>query len=181
VTGIAVPYDQWAVIGGDFREKFVPGAYRGEQPSNQFAYRNHGWDEPLGSTEAGTLVFRDTPEGLRFELELPDTTRGRDMAVLAKRGDIKGASLGFRVRDNEWRFAEKPGELDERTVTDVEVLEVSLTHMPAYRGATASLRSTDLAESRAVHQAAKQQREAELAAREREAVLLEIISKPRRS
>lgn len=171
-----MPYNEWADIGGWFREKFAPGAFAGKQPDNQFAYRNHNWDDVLGSTQAKTLVFRDSPEGMRFSVELPDTSVGRDFAVLIARGDVKGASIGFRVKANEWRFAEKPDEMDERTVTEAEILEVSLTHIPAYSGTTANLRSKQ-DESRDVYHAAKQQREAELAARERERVILSLISR----
>lgn len=171
-----MPYNEWADIGGWFREQFAPGAFAVTQPANQFAYRNHNWDDVLGSTQARTLTFRDSAEGMRFEVELPDTTVGRDFAVLIARGDVKGASIGFRVKANEWRFADKADQLDERIITEAEILEVSLTHIPAYGGATASLRSTQ-DESRAVYDAAKAQREAELAARERESVLLSLISR----
>lgn len=174
MSGIAVPYNEWADIGGYFREQVKPGAFKGKQPDNQFAYRNHNWDDVLGSTQAGTLQFRDSPEGMRFEVELPDTSVGRDFAVLIQRGDVKGASIGFMVKANEWRFAEKPGELDERIITEAEILEVSLTHIPAYSGATASMRSK-MTESRDLHAAAKEQREAELAARERESLLLTTL------
>ena len=164
VTGIAAPYDEWADIGGMFREK-------------QFAYRNHNWDEPLGSTKANTLRFFDSPEGLRFELELPDTTVGRDFAVLISRGDVQGASLGFRTRGEEWRFAKNKDESDERVITDAEVYEVSLTHIPAYEGTTAALRNMNAADATAVHAEARSKHEAELAARERESVLLSLISR----
>lgn len=177
VTGIAAPYDEWADIGGMFREKYAPGAFRARQPENQFAYRNHNWDEPLGSTKANTLRFFDSPEGLRFELELPDTTVGRDFAVLISRGDVQGASLGFRTRGEEWRFAKNKDESDERVITDAEVYEVSLTHIPAYEGTTAALRNMNAADATAVHAEARSKHEAELAARERESVLLSLISR----
>lgn len=173
VTGIAVPYNEWADIGGYFREQIKPGAFACKQPDNQFAYRNHNWDDVLGSTQAGTLKFRDSAEGMRFEVELPDTSVGRDFAVLIQRGDVKGASIGFLVKANEWRFAEKKGEVDERIITEAEILEVSLTHIPAYSGTSASMRS-QATESRDLHAAAKEQRAAELAARERESLLLSL-------
>jgi hypothetical protein len=35
--------------------------------------------------------------GLRYEIDLPDTAVGNDLRELISRGDIKGASVGFRV------------------------------------------------------------------------------------
>jgi hypothetical protein len=37
--------------------------------------------------------------GLHYEIDLPDTTLGTDVAELLRRGDISGSSLGFRNID----------------------------------------------------------------------------------
>jgi HK97 family phage prohead protease len=39
---------------------------------------------------------------LKVDIELPDTTVGRDVAVLVERGDLDGMSFGFRTVTDEW-------------------------------------------------------------------------------
>ena len=38
----------------------------------------HNPDKLLGRTASGTLQLRDTPEGLAFECEMPDTQLGHE-------------------------------------------------------------------------------------------------------
>jgi hypothetical protein len=45
----------------------------------------------------GSLRLTDDRSELAYEIDLPDTTAGRDAAHLLERGDIKGSSIGFRA------------------------------------------------------------------------------------
>jgi hypothetical protein len=53
---------------------------------------NHEHDPRLylGRTSAGTLRFEDSPTELRYEVDLPDTSAGRDVANLARAGRPQG-------------------------------------------------------------------------------------------
>ena len=53
----------------------------------------------LGRTKSGTLRLFDEPQGLRFELDLPDSPLGENVQRAVKRGDIDGASFRFEVGD----------------------------------------------------------------------------------
>ena len=59
-------------------------------------------------------------------LELPDSAYVRSVAA---RGDLYGASVGFRNKRNRWE--QKNGEAI-RTVEAAQVIEVALVHLPAY-------------------------------------------------
>lgn len=80
-------------------EMFERSAYDAllEDPENDtVSLFNHNPDYLLGRQTSGTLQLRADPEeGLVFDIDMPDTQWGHDVSVLAKRGDLKGASVGF--------------------------------------------------------------------------------------
>jgi uncharacterized protein len=109
---------------------------------------NHDTGEILGSTRAGTLNLTEDNVGLKVEGVLPNTSRGRDVAELLKRGDVDSMSFGFSVPQggDEWN---EDGTL--RTLTSVRLHEVSLVAYPAYSATagTASVRGIDKLAKRA--------------------------------
>lgn len=80
--------------------------------------------------------------GLAVEIDLPDTTDGRDLAALLERGDISGMSFGFRVTHDEW---DETKDVPTRTIRAVDLFEVSAVAFPAYEGTDIALRSRDAA------------------------------------
>lgn len=137
-----------------FRERIMPGAFRATLATGAtvFAYYNHGLGGaipqaamPLGSTRDGSLRLREDDHGLAFELDMPDTSDGRDVATLVRRGTVAGVSFGFvRLRDSFHRDA--AGNV--RTVHEVVGLnDVSPTHQPAYAATSIDVRSLERWES----------------------------------
>lgn len=100
---------------------------------------NHDDNFLLGTTEAETLRLSVDGTGLRYEVELPDTTAGRDVAALAKRGDLSKSSFAFRTIRDEWGFTEDDFPL--RTLKEVQLVDVAPVVNPAYRDTTSGLRS----------------------------------------
>lgn len=96
----------------------------------------------LGRRSSGTLRLSLNPKGLRYEVDLPDTTEGRDLRELVARGDIAGASFGFDIRaghvDLEWSTA---GGVDIRTIKRAELHDIAPVAKPAYQATSTSLRS----------------------------------------
>jgi HK97 family phage prohead protease len=90
---------------------------------------NHDTSAVLGSTRAGTLKLVEDDKGLRVSATLPNTTSGRDAAVLLKRGDVDSMSFGFSVPagGDTWNQ-----EGTERTLKSVRLHEVSIVAFPAY-------------------------------------------------
>lgn len=96
----------------------------------------------IGRQSAGTLRLKVDDDGLAFEVDLPDTTYGRDLRELVARGDVTGASFGFIPGQD--RYDRAPDGLQLRTHTSIKMLrDVSAVTFPAYDGAAVALRSHD--------------------------------------
>jgi HK97 family phage prohead protease len=93
------------------------------------ALYSHELERLLGRESAGTLRLKQDDKGLAVEIDLPDTSDGRDVGVLIQRGDLKGMSFGFSVTKQEWDETVTP---PKRTIMAVELYEVTITADPAY-------------------------------------------------
>lgn len=102
---------------------------------------NHDPSLLLGRSTAGTLRLSTDSRGLRYEIDLPDTSVGRDVAESIKRGDITGSSFAFTPAISE--FSESGG-MTVRTIRDVALYDVGPVTYPAYEGTTAGMRSKEL-------------------------------------
>ncbi|TFI09897.1 HK97 family phage prohead protease [Thiopseudomonas sp. 4R-3cl] len=127
---------------GQFSEVIRQGAFRDTLAAghNVRALYHHDGSALLGTTRGGTLKLREDAKGLAFELALPDTTHGRDLAILVDRGDVAGCSFGFRVKEGGDRW-EMRGQTMVRELLAVDLVEVTLTSDPAYSDTTVALRS----------------------------------------
>lgn len=92
----------------------------------------------MGTTEAGTLTLSKDSYGLRYQVDLPDTQAGRDVAAPAKRGDLRYSSFAFRTVEDDWN--DDQGVL-LRTLHSVQLIDVAPVVSPAYRDTTAGMRS----------------------------------------
>ncbi len=132
---------------GGFVEQVAPGAFAKTIKEQDIrALFNHDEDHVLGRLAAGTLRLHEDDTGLAYEIDLPDTTSGRDVAVLLERGDVSGSSFGFRTIDDDWGETEAGFPL--RTLKQVSARDVGPVTFPAYTDSTSALRS--LAEARSL-------------------------------
>lgn len=148
-----VAYGYAAVFGkrsqnlGGFVETVDPRAFnKTVKEADVVALRNHDPHALLGRVSAGTLRLEVREQGLWYEVDLPDTTEGRDTAVLLERRDIIGSSFGFRTIEDDWSLTEDGFPL--RTLKQVALRDVGPVTFPAYSDTEAALRS--LAESRSL-------------------------------
>ena len=143
VAGYAAVFGEVASIGGWFDEVLARGAFADTlKTADVRAYFDHDRGRVLGRSSAGTLRLSEDAKGLAVEIDLPDTTDGRDAAALIERGDVTGMSFGFRVLREEW---DETGETPKRTILAVALHEVSVVSEPAYDGASIALRSLEQA------------------------------------
>ena len=122
-----------------FIERIQRGAFRKSLRSRndiKFLW-NHDTGEILGSSRAKTINLIEDDRGLRIEGTLPNTSRGRDVAELLRRGDVDSMSFGFSVPAGGDTWSD---DGSERTLKSVRLHEVSLVAFPAYPG-TAGLQS----------------------------------------
>jgi HK97 family phage prohead protease len=148
IRGYAAVFNTWSQDLGGFREIIRPGAFaRGlEAGDDVVALYNHDRAALLGRRSAGTLRLREDPRGLAVEIEPPDTTLGRDVVELIRRGDLRGMSFAFTVADDEaaQRWAPAPSHMT-RELRAVILHDVTIATDPAYRDTTVALRCLDAA------------------------------------
>lgn len=143
ISGYAAVFESPADIGGMWIERISPGAFRDSlQRDDVLALAAHDSARVLGRTSSGTLRLREDEKGLAVEIDLPDTSDGRDVHELVRRRDLKGMSFGFVVRHDEWDETVDP---PTRTIRSVELIEVSAVANPAYGDTSLALRSRDKA------------------------------------
>ena len=114
-----------------FTERIAKGAFkRSLRQRNDIKFLwNHDSGEILGSTRAGTLNLSEDSRGLKVDGLLPNTSRGRDVAELLRRGDVDAMSFGFSVPQGGDSWS---SDGSERTLNSVRLHEVSVVAWPAY-------------------------------------------------
>lgn len=144
--GYAAKFNSPSEDLGGFIEVIEPGAFRRSLRSRNDVKLlvNHDTGRVLASTRAGTMKLYEDEVGLRVEASLPNTTDGRDMAELLRRGDLNKMSFGFSVQKDSWN-----NEMTQRTLKSVRLFETSIVAFPAYQATDAMVRSLDKAAQRA--------------------------------
>lgn len=140
LMGIAARYDTLSQDLGGFREKIAPGAFARtlERDDEVMAFVDHDSRARIGRRSAGSLRLSDSAEGLRFEIDVPDTTTGRDLLAEVRAGLIGGMSFGFVAVRDEIDSGDEPVT---RTLIEVDLLEISAVGEPAYPDTTIAQRS----------------------------------------
>lgn len=157
IGGYAAVFDTLSVVLWDFREEIAPGAFADAiEKNNVRALWNHDTSEVLGASGNGTLRLAEDSVGLRFDLELPDTQRGRDAFTLIERGDVSQMSFGFRSLPDgdEWRIDEDGQYI--RRLLRADLLEVSPVTFPAYPATSVGVRSEILGDEVQIPDAVRQ-------------------------
>lgn len=150
LKGYAVVFGMETTIAGCFIESIAEGAFSAclaARPDVRALF-NHVSSEILGRTLSGTLRLAEDAKGLACEIDLPDTTMGRDLATLVARGDISQMSFGFDVTHDEWIEPNDPAGLPRRIIRAAELFDVSPVTFPAYEDTECGFRSRD--EARAI-------------------------------
>ena len=141
LAGYAAVYERLSQNLGGFVEKVAHGAFAQSLADNNpvLARYNHDDNQLLGTTEAETLRVSSNETGLPYEVDLPDTSVGRDVAVLAKRGDVRYSSFAFRTLEDSWSVTDQGFPL--RTLVKVQLVDVAPVNNPAYRDTSVGMRS----------------------------------------
>lgn len=146
-AGVAMRYGAKSKpIKGQFREVFNPGSFAKTIQEQDIHAHNEHHGPYLARTGAGSLRLFDGRSELAYEIDLPDTTAGRDAAVLLERGDIKGSSIGFRAIPKEVTWAVDTDGMALRSISAAKLSRVDLTIQPYYPDSTAEMAYRSLAE-----------------------------------
>lgn len=98
---------------------------------------NHNHDRVLATTKDGSAKLEEDNIGLRAEVTITD----EEVVEKARNNQLVGWSFGFYANSDEMGTE---GETETRTVTDLDLLEVSIlddTKSPAYYGTSIEARS----------------------------------------
>jgi HK97 family phage prohead protease len=130
-------------LGPDVVERIAPTAFQRalQEKHDARALFNHDPNMLLGRASAGTLRLSVDQRGLRYEIDIPDTNVGKDVATSIARGDLSGSSFAFRINGKGGQRFEKGKEQDVRNILDVDLFDVGPVTYPAYEGTTTGLRS----------------------------------------
>jgi HK97 family phage prohead protease len=144
VTGVAIPYDTRSAVLNErrkvFRERIMPGAAT-KTISERDIRACHEHDEVgklLGRTGSGTLRIADDQRACTYEIDMPNTTLGRDVAEMISRRDVGGSSIKFYAPEARTDWSVENG-MALRTVRELALGHISTTASPAYGDTSATL------------------------------------------
>lgn len=131
--------DNWddIIAAGAFTKSLSEHKAAGTMPAMLW---QHDCDEPIG---IWTEMVEDA-KGLRIKGQLAlDTTRGKEAFALLKMGALNGLSVGFISK--QWSY---DTETDIRTLTEIDLWEVSIVTFPANEKArVTNVKSADEADT----------------------------------
>ncbi len=159
IIGHAAVFDSPTVIQGffgSFTEEIAPGAF--EESIKEDDIRglfNHDPNLILGRNKANTLELEEDKTGLRYEIDPPETSAGKDTLISIERGDVTGSSFGFNVIEEKWEFSEDDDKPDKRTLIKVKLWDVSPVTFPAFDDTDVAVRKHK--EMRTAHEARQQE------------------------
>ena len=139
-VGYAAVFNARSENLGGFTETVAPGAFKETlKTQDVLGLVNHDTNMLLARTSNGTLQLQEDHHGLRYEMQLPNTTAGRDVAELLRSKIIQGSSFGFNTIKDSW--GESESGYPERRLLEARLIDVSPVSKPAYLQTEASLRS----------------------------------------
>jgi len=124
------------LLYGFFVERVLPEAVVGADMTEIISKYNHDINRTLGTTWAGTLTYTIDDRGVKYRVELPNNEDGRTVAELAQRGDLRGSSFEFRVKEDKWYTETRNGvQIDRRDIVKFEWIgDLSPVIREAYPG-----------------------------------------------
>lgn len=142
VSGYAAVFNRYSEDLGWYREVIKPGAFsRALKNSDCRALLNHDPNHLLGRESSGTLKLSEDRDGLKFDLDLPQSRA--DVMELVERGDMKECSFAFRVSKQVWKEEKQQDDtvLTTREIEEVDYLkDITLATFPAYPDTTVAKR-----------------------------------------
>lgn len=153
LTGYFARWNEWTTInegGLRYMERFAPGSMNASIEGGRMKVLfDHGMDPSIGRRPLGAVrSVVDDGTGALYDVELFEAPYVESL-MPGLRAGVYGASFRFRAQDQQinrrpGKSTHNPEGLPEVTVTRAEVPEFGPTALPAYAGATAGVRSTDV-------------------------------------
>jgi uncharacterized protein len=151
IEGKAITFEDPTVLfrydGIEYIEIIARDALKEADISKAFLKYNHSDDiMAMARTKNGTLQIETRDDGVYIKAELANTTAGRDLFELVKRGDIDKMSFAFTIKDETY-----DNETHTWTVNRIDTLyDVAAVTHPAYENTVLFARRYGDAEARRI-------------------------------
>lgn len=138
------------VIWGEFQEIIAKGTFERsinksvENNKDIFLLFNHNSNNLMASMKSETLQLEEIEHGLWMRAELPPTQLNKDCYELIKSNILREFSFGFWGVEDEWAYDEN--DMRIRTITDLNLEEISLVSVGAYNNTNVQARSRELSD-----------------------------------
>ena len=141
IQGYAIRFNEPAVFnfdGVEYREVIDPRALdKTDMRDVPLRYNHSDNVMVMARTRNKTLQLIKDEQGLRILADLANTTAGRDLYELIKRGDVDKMSFAFTVAKDDY-----DRETRTRTILAIDkIFDVSAVDTPAYETTSISVRS----------------------------------------
>lgn len=142
IEGYAAVFNKPSQNFGGWEERIEKGAFSEVlNDKNVVALFNHDMSLVLGRNGVN-MTLEEDDHGLKYTVQLPETTFAKDTRTLIQSKIIDKSSFGFSVDKEEWRYAKTKDELSVRIVKKVRRLyDVSPVTLPAYNSTSVATRS----------------------------------------
>ena len=149
IEGLVNKTESWSNVLGvrkKFIEKINKGVFaRALTRGKRFDFLSeHDRNLLLATTENASLELWEDEEGLKMRANIVPTSYGKDIYTLIKNRVVNHMSFGFRVLKDSWNKG--VNDIYERSIEDLELIEVSAVRNPAYSSSAISARNIELIE-----------------------------------
>lgn len=145
VEGYIAKFDTTTELWEGFYEKIDRNAFDDtlEDGHNIFLVYHHDMSKPLASTRNKTLELSVDNVGLKFKAKLnKGVSYANDVHELVNSGEVRGCSFGFYIRKQNYAY-DRDSDTVTRTIEKVDLVEGTITPIPAYEDTEVSARSKE--------------------------------------
>ena len=129
---------------GGFKVRLLPNSATFSTPTH--ALYHHDYTHVIGNTANGTLRIIPDAHGVKVQIDLPDTTSGRDCEELVESRYVTGMSFSM-VSTPEYTDTIENGE-NIMNVSKFLCDEVTITPIPSFRDTTIEIIEDDVPEDK---------------------------------
>lgn len=142
ISGYFAVFNSNYEIAPGMSESIAPGAFSRTLSNDVRALINHDSTLVAGRTKAHTLELREDEHGLWCDIAVnPKDGDIMNAYERVKRGDVDQCSFGFEIVSEETDFRDD-GSI-HWTITEVNLIEVSVCTFPAYKETNISARAKE--------------------------------------
>ncbi|HEV7299216.1 MAG TPA: HK97 family phage prohead protease [Tepidisphaeraceae bacterium] len=136
LSGYALVWNVSSDDRGGYRVRLMPGSATFAKPT--LALYHHWTPQILGNTANGTLRIMPDDYGVKVEIDLPDTTTGRDVAELVGKGYVTGMSFSMVTSPDGVTTQENGQSILNASAFVVD--EVTITATPAFTASSVEVK-----------------------------------------